>query len=126
MLFARPQKNEPTMNTATPSWNTRLRPNRSPNFPASTVDTVSASMYAVTTQLTWPAPPRSPTIVGSAVDTIVWSSADSSRPSRIVTNTTFICARDSSRRGAGSEVSSGLATVTWLISPSSRRPERSG
>ena len=58
MLLARPQKNEPMMNTATPAWKTRLRPNRSPNFPASTVDTVSASMYAVTTQLTWPAPPR--------------------------------------------------------------------
>jgi glucosylceramidase len=36
------------------------RSNRSPNFPASTVDTVSASMYAVTTQLTWPAPPPTP------------------------------------------------------------------
>ena len=52
MLLASPQKNEPTMKMATPSWNTRSRQNRSPNFPASTVDIVSASMYAVTTQLT--------------------------------------------------------------------------
>ena len=44
MLPDSPQKNEPMMNTATASWNTRLRPNRSPNLPASTVDTVSASM----------------------------------------------------------------------------------
>ena len=117
MLFASPQKNEPTMNTSTPSWNTRLRPNRSPNFPASTVDTVSASMYAVTTQLTWPAPPRSPTMVGSAVDTIVWSSADSSRPSMIVTNTTFIWTRDSSGPPAAAGASPDSVTVTWLIRP---------
>ena len=36
------------------------------------------------------------------------------------------CARDSSRRDAGPEVSAGLATATWLIRPSSHCPERSG
>ena len=35
--------------------------------------TVDASMYAVTTQDRCSAPPSSPTIVGSAVETIVWS-----------------------------------------------------
>src|SRR5581483_3288430 len=43
--------------------------------------TVEASRYAVTTQETCEVPPRSPTIVGSAVETIVWSSAASSRTS---------------------------------------------
>jgi hypothetical protein len=95
MLLARPQKNEPTMKTRTLTWKTRLRPNRSPNFPARIVEIVSASMYAVTTQLMCPAPPRSPTIVGSGVDTIVWSSADRSIPSTIVPKMTFICVRDS-------------------------------
>src|SRR5438067_513610 len=40
--------------------------------------TVDASRYAVTTHDRCWRPPRSPTIVGSAVDTIVWSS-DASR-----------------------------------------------
>src|SRR3954471_3005443 len=40
--------------------------------------TVAASMYAVTTQASRSMPPRSPTIVGSAVETIVWSSDASS------------------------------------------------
>ena len=44
MSQAMPQKNEPTMKIRTESWNTRLRPNRSPNLPARTVETVSASM----------------------------------------------------------------------------------
>src|SRR5438445_746991 len=34
-------------------------------------------MYDVTTHERWFSPPRSPTIVGSAVDTMVWSSAAS-------------------------------------------------
>ena len=42
------------------TWKTRLRPNRSPNLPASTVAIVSASRYDDTTQDRWPAPPRSP------------------------------------------------------------------
>ena len=35
-------------------------------------------MYAVNTHEYWVIPPRSPTIFGSAVATIVWSSAASS------------------------------------------------
>jgi hypothetical protein len=44
-------------------------------------------MYAVTTHESWSTPPRSPTIVGSAVETIVWSSEASSiassRPEKV-------------------------------------------
>ena len=43
MLLAKPQKNEPTMNTTTLARNMFLRPKMSPNLPTSAVDTVSAS-----------------------------------------------------------------------------------
>ena len=75
------------------SWKTSLRPNRSPNLPASTVAMVSVSRYDVTTQETCAPPPRSPTMVGSAVETIVWSSAASSMPSMIVPKTRLIWRR---------------------------------
>ncbi|MFE2068116.1 hypothetical protein ACFXDH_38025 [Streptomyces sp. NPDC059467] len=51
-------------------------------------------MYAVAIQLGCPEPPRSPMIVGSALDAIVRSRADSRSPSRIVVNTMFRRARD--------------------------------
>src|SRR4029453_11129122 len=44
---------------------------------------VSASREAVTPQARWLSPPRSPTIVGRAVATIVWSIAASNMPSMI-------------------------------------------
>ena len=47
-------------------------------MPAIGVAIVEASRYAVTTHESCEMPPRSPTIVGSAVDTIVWSSDASS------------------------------------------------
>lgn len=63
------------------AWNSRLRPYWSPSLPHSGVEAVAASRYAVTTHDRWLSPPRSLTIVGSAVDTIVWSSAASSMAS---------------------------------------------
>ena len=45
------------------------------------VSAVDASKYEVTTHEMWLAPPRSETIVGSAVETMVWSSAARSMPS---------------------------------------------
>ncbi len=67
-------------------WKTRFRPNWSPSLPTTAEVIVCANKYAVTTQDTWLPPPRSPTIVGSAVDTMVPSSAASSMPSAIVAN----------------------------------------
>ena len=90
MLPAKPHIADATTNVPADSWKMSLRPKRSPNLPASTVAMVSASRYDDTTQVRWPAPPRSPTIVGSAVDTMVWSRAASSIPSSTVTNTRFI------------------------------------
>ncbi len=69
-------------------WKTRLRPNWSPSLPATADVIVWASRYDVTTHETWLPPPRSPTIVGRAVDTIVLSSAASRIPSAIVANAT--------------------------------------
>jgi hypothetical protein len=62
------------------AWKKRLRPYMSPSLPHNGVDAVEARRYAVTTQDRCEAPPRSPTIVGSAVETIVWSSAANSIP----------------------------------------------
>ena len=66
-----------------------LRPNRSPNLPPRIVAMVWVSRYAVTTQLMCSAPPRSPTIVGSAVATIVPSSAARSIPPMISAKATL-------------------------------------
>src|SRR5262245_9100490 len=107
MLPASPATAEAPTKTIALTWNTSRRPNRSPNLPASTVETASARMYAVTTQAMWPAPPRSATIVGNAVETMVWSSAASSMPSRIVTNTRFV--RD--LLSASGRSSAGAVTV---------------
>ncbi len=62
-------------------WKRRLRPYWSPSLPHSGVAAVDASRYAVTTQDRCSRPPRSLTMVGRAVETMVWSSAASSRPS---------------------------------------------
>src|SRR5689334_10367661 len=53
--------------------------------------TVDATRYAVTTHDRWFRPPRSPTMVGSAVATMVWSSAASSMPSMSPPRMTMIC-----------------------------------
>ena len=63
------------------AWKKIFRPYRSPSFPHSGVETVEANRYAVTTQVRWEAPCRSPTMVGSAVDTTVWSRAARNMPS---------------------------------------------
>src|SRR4051812_29005224 len=75
---ASPHSADPIKKMTSATWSTRLRPYRSPSLPYSGVTIVTASRYAVTTQLMWSRPPRSPTIVGSAVETIVWSSEASS------------------------------------------------
>src|SRR3954454_11108588 len=61
----------------------------------------------------WPAPPRSPTMVGRAVETIVWSSAASSIPPSTVANTRFIRRRSSTPSAAGVIVV--LATSPSLV-----------
>src|SRR5262245_60760259 len=81
MVCASPASAEPIKKMTIEAWKNVLRPYRSPSLPHSGVDTVDASRYAVTTQDRWDSPCRSPAIVGSAVATIVWSSAASSIPS---------------------------------------------
>ena len=78
MLRAWPHSAEPIRKITIALRNRYLRPYWSPSFPQTWVVAVEARMYAVTTQDRCERPPRSLTIVGSAVDTIVWSSAASS------------------------------------------------
>ena len=68
MFWAMPQSAEPTRKMTIAVCRTILRPYRSPSLPYSGPVTVDASRYAVTTHERWLRPPRSPTIVGSAVD----------------------------------------------------------
>src|SRR5437016_411432 len=76
------------------------------------VETVAASKYEVTTQERWLRPPRSPTIVGSAVETIVWSSAARNMPS--------ISATKTMRRA---RPRSGASVAGALIRPTLAEPE---
>ena len=87
-----------------------LRPNRSPNLPPRIVAIVWVSRYAVTTQLMCSAPPRSPTMVGSAVATIVESRAASRMPPMISAKAT-LRAPDPSSSGASASENS-LSTVS--------------
>ena len=70
--------------------------------------TVAASRYAVTTQESWSRPPSSPTIVGRAVDTIVWSSEASSIASSSPENVS------STRRRSGRVGSAVVASVVAM------------
>src|SRR5262245_20615467 len=74
MFWLSPQSAEPITNTTSAPWSTTFRPYMSPSFPATGVVIVDASRYAVTTHDSFSIPPRLPTIVGNAVDTIVESS----------------------------------------------------
>ncbi len=76
-----PASAEPIRKMTIAAWKKILRPYWSPSLPHSGVDAVEARMYAVTTQEMCDRPCRSPAMVGSAVATMVWSSAASSRPS---------------------------------------------
>src|SRR4051795_3566635 len=81
IVWLRPDSSEPARKIRIAARNMGLRPYMSPSFPYSGVEAVVASRYDVTTHERWLRPPRSPTIVGSAVETIVWSSAARNIPS---------------------------------------------
>src|SRR6478735_7243379 len=113
IVSARAHISEAATNSPALSWKLSLRPNRSPNLPASTVAIVSVSRYDVTTQDTCAPPPRSPTMVGRAVETMVWSRAASSIPSMIVPKTRLIWRRlrVGATGGAIAEVEDTQSTV---------------
>ncbi|CAM5676116.1 hypothetical protein SSPIM334S_07189 [Streptomyces spiroverticillatus] len=121
MSVARPHRNEPVMKMIAEIWKTTFRPKRSPNLPTRTVATVSARRYAVTTHDMCAAPPRSETIVGRAVPTIVWSRAARRTPSMIVPKTMLRLrpSRTGGTGSAGGAVGAGafsLAVVTFARS----------
>src|SRR3954449_5214944 len=89
-----------------------------PSSPCTGVTTVTARRYAVTTQERCWSPPSSPTIVGSAVETIVWSSDASSMTSMSPLTTRRIERRSAGRSGSSSAVAAAtelmiLHTYPW-------------
>jgi len=76
------------------------------------VTIVSASRYEVTTHEMCSSPPRSPTMVGSAVETIVWSSEASS-----ITSSSPLTTRRIERRS--------VVGVTSSYLPHARAPSSS-
>ena len=81
MVWESPASADATTKTTTADWSINLRPYRSEILPQMGVLTVEARRYAVTTHERWLRPPRSLVMVGRAVETMVWSSAASSRVS---------------------------------------------
>src|SRR5580693_3296222 len=69
-----PASAEPARKITMAVMNSLFRPYMSPSFPYSGVVMVDASTYAVTTQDRCATPPRLPTMRGSAVPTMSWSS----------------------------------------------------
>ena len=63
----------------------------SPSFPHKGVDTVEANRYDTTTHDRWLAPCNSPTIVGKAVETTVWSRADKNIPNMRADKIAYSC-----------------------------------
>ena len=88
-----PASAEPARKITMAVMNSFLRPYMSPSFPYSGVVMVDASTYAVTTQDRWATPPRSPTMRGSAVPTMSWSSMASMMASSRPGSTTRISRR---------------------------------
>ena len=81
MFCDRPDSADPARNSTIEKMNSLRRPNRSDSIPYRGTETVEASRYAVTTHDMCSNPWRSVTMRGSAVATIVWSSAARNMPS---------------------------------------------
>src|SRR3954464_8273679 len=92
--------------------------------PQSGIVTVAASRYAVTTHERRSMPPSSPTIVGSAVETIVWSS-DASSITSIRPLTTTRMRRRSVARAVIAQVLPLLRLACRAVQPALEpRPQR--
>ncbi len=109
MVCERPARAEAVTKMMMLPMKIHFRPSRSPNLPPRMVAIVWVSRYAVTTQLMCSAPPRSPTIVGSAVDTMVESSADKSIPPTIRAKATL---RAVGPRAGGSSAAERSSTTS--------------
>ncbi|GAA4227261.1 hypothetical protein GCM10022254_14520 [Actinomadura meridiana] len=88
---AAPHAADPAKKPSSPTNRTTRRPNRSPSRPDNGTVTLVASTYAVDTQASRSSPPRSPTIVGSAVPRTVASNEDIRPPSISPPKTTTRC-----------------------------------
>src|SRR5919112_3513733 len=86
---------------------------------------VVASRYAVVTQAMCETPPRSPTIVGIAVETMVWSRLETSIPAISAAKTRLIRRRVRTNGGASS-VAVGVGACTGLLGSAGFGGERVG
>src|SRR5664279_569010 len=75
MLQAKPHRIEPSRKSPMPNSMIGLRPNRSDSLPYTGTETACASRYTENSQGNWENPPRSATIEGTAVATMVESRA---------------------------------------------------
>ncbi len=75
MFQATAHSSDPSRNSAAPATSTGLRPKVSESLPYTGRVTVTASRYPEKSQEKTEKPPRSPTICGTAVETMVASSA---------------------------------------------------
>src|SRR4051794_27233618 len=91
MFWLKPLASEPARKMPIAAWNMILRPYRSESLPQIGVEAVEASRVAETTQDSCSWPPSSPTMVGSAVATMVWDRAATSIPSISPVSTVRIC-----------------------------------
>src|SRR6516162_3928414 len=119
---ARPDRAEPARNITIAIISQRLRPNWSPSLPYSGVVTVEASTYEVTTQDRCVTPPRSPTILGSAVETTSWSSMASmiasSSPGRMMSTSRRTPELSAPPRGAAAAFASAMPrSLLWPSGP---------
>ena len=115
IVWLSPDRMDPTRKMMIAAWKNPLRPYWSPSLPHNGVEAVDESRYAVTTHERWVSSCRSATIVGRAVETIVWSSAARRSPS-----SSALMIR---RRRSGVNVSTGrgVVSVARRVSVTGRR-----
>ena len=83
MFWDTPASADPSRNTPIPTMNSSFRPYMSDIRPTTGTRDVDITRYAATTQDIWLSPPRSVTILGRAVATMVMSSAARKRLSMV-------------------------------------------
>jgi hypothetical protein len=94
MLGASAAAADPTVNTASPMVNMRLRPNRSPSAAPVRSNTANVSVYAFTVHSSPDSDaPRSRLITGSAVVTTRLSRATMNSPTAVIANVHAVFAR---------------------------------
>ena len=114
MSWAIPDRADPARKMITPTNRTHFRPYISENLPIIGMLVVEASIYAVKTQANWSNPPRSPTTLGRAVATMVWSNDARSKARSMPSTLTRTRVRGSWARLDSSTGNSRPAEVSFV------------